>query len=147
MPQETNALEGILDIVLPLAPADSGLGGYTGLALAGLLTGTLIAIGYRWWSRPRQRCQRQLTRLRQQYDHGRIDTRKAVFNLAAILRTRLRSHQLADNVPLPTHLQPYQSRWQAFINDLDSARYSAVNLNAPAFNRLAIETRFWIRKW
>jgi len=147
MPQETNALEGILDIVLPLAPADSGLGGYTGLALAGLLTGILIAIGYRWWSSPRQHGQRQLTRLRQKYNHGRVNTREAVFSLAAILRTRLRSHQLADNVPLPAHLQPYQARWQAFINDLDTARYSTVNLNAPAFNRLAIETRFWIRKW
>lgn len=147
MLQETNALEGILDIALPLAPADSGVTTYTLIMIIVLLSGILTAIARRWWTSPRQRSKRQLTRLLQQHKNGIISTHDAVFGLAEILRARLHCHQLSDKVTVPVHLQSYQARWCSFINVLDTARYSDSHIETPVFGRLASETRFWIRKW
>lgn len=147
MKQETNTLDGILDITLPLAPVDSGWGIYTITAVIVLVSGIAIAIGYSWWKTPRQRCRRELGKLLHQYEDGHINTHDAVFRLAEILRERLHSHQLSSEADLPIHLQRYQSRWCMFINELDTARYSGAELEESVLDRLASETRFWLGRW
>jgi hypothetical protein len=147
MEQETNTLDGILDIALPLAPVDSSWGIYTIIAIIIVLSGIAIGIGYRWWKMPRQRCRRELGKLLHQHEDGYINTHDAVFKLAEILRERLHSHQLSSEADLPMHLRRYQSRWCTFINELDTARYSGAQIKGPVLDRLANETRFWLGRW
>lgn len=147
MKQETNTLDGILDIALPLAPVDSGLGFYTIIAIIVLLSGIVIGIGYSWWKNPRQRCRRKLGKLLHHHEDGHINAHEAVFRLADILRERIHCHQLSGKTGLPMHLQRYQSRWGTFINELDAARYSGAEIEAPVLDRLASETRFWLGRW
>ena len=147
MKQETNTLDGILDIVLPLAPVDDGIGVYSLIAMIVLLSGIVIAIGYRWWQKPRQRCRRELGRLLHQYSDGHINSRAAVFWLAEILRKRMHCHQLSSKTGLPVHLQVYQSRWYTFIEELDAARYSGTDIEEAVLGRLTGETSFWLGRW
>lgn len=147
MTPETNTLDGILDIALPLAPVDSGWGIYTITTVIVLVSGIAIGIGYSWWKTPRQRCRRELGKLLHQYEDGYINTHDAVFRLAEILRERLHSHQLSSEADLPMHLQRYQSRWCMFINELDTARYSGAELEESVLERLVNETRFWLGRW
>jgi hypothetical protein len=147
MEQETNTLDGILDIALPLAPADSGWGIFTVIAIIIVLSGIVIGIGYGWWETPRQRCRRELGKLLHQYKDGHINAHEAIFRLAEILRERLNYHKLSGEAELPMHLQRHQSRWCTFINELDAARYSGEELEEPVFDRLANETRFWLGRW
>jgi hypothetical protein len=147
MTQETNTLDGILDIALPLAPVDSGWGPYTGIVVIVLLSGVVIGIGYGWWKNPRRRCQRKLAKLLHRHENGYINAREAIFRLAEILRERIHCHQLSGKIELPMHLQHYQSRWCMFINELDTARYSGAELEDPVLGRLASETRFWLGRW
>jgi hypothetical protein len=72
MKQETNTLDGILDIVLPLAPVDSGLGLYSIIAMIVLFSAIVIGMGYHWWKKPRQRCRRELGKLLRQHNDGHI---------------------------------------------------------------------------
>jgi hypothetical protein len=147
MKQETNTLDGIHDIALPLAPVDSGWGIYTIMLMMIVLGGILIGIGYRWWKTPRQRCRRKLGKLLHQHKDGQLNSHEAVFRLAEILRERLHSHQLSSEADLPAHLQYCQSRWYEFINELDAARYSCEALEEAVFDRLANEARFWLGRW
>lgn len=147
MTQETQTLEGILDIALPLAPLDSGMGLYTIVAVTLLLLIMLTGLAYLWWTRPRQHCRRQLAEALQQYASGHINAHQAAFRLAGILRQHLRCQQLSRHIQLPAHLHNYQSRWQAFIDELDAARYSAADIDQPALGRLSSETKFWISRW
>lgn len=147
MKQETNTLDGILDITLPLAPLDSGWGLYTSIAIIVLLSGIVIGIGYSWWKKPRQRCRRELGKLLHQHKDGHINAHEAVFRLAEILRERMHRQQLSSKADLPMHLQRYQSRWCTFVNELDAARYSGAAIEEPVFGRLASEASFWLGRW
>ena len=147
MKQETNTLDGILDIVLPLAPIGSGLGLYTIIAIIVLLSAVVIGMGYYWWQKPRQRCRRELGKLLHHHNDGHINNHEAVFRLAEILRERLHCHQLSSKTTLPMRLQGYQSRWCTFVNELDAARYSGANIEDAMLGRLTNETRFWLGRW
>lgn len=147
MQQETDTLGGILDIVLPLAPADAGWDSATIVAITVLLTGMLIGAGYGWWKTPRQHSRRKLGQLLHQYRDGHIDSHEAVYRLAEILRERMRCHQLSSKTDLPLHLQRYQSRWCMFINELDTSRYSGADIEETVLGRLVDEARFWLGRW
>lgn len=147
MTADTSTLDGILDIALPLAPLDNGIGLYPMLAITLLLIGVLTGVAYLWWTRPRQYCRRQLDAVLQQYESGYLDSHQIAFGLAAILRQRLHCQQLSRYTPLPAHLHNDQLRWQTFIDELDAARYSAADIDPPALGRLSRETRFWIGRW
>lgn len=147
MKQETNTLDGILDIALPLAPLDSGPGLYTSIAIIVLLSGIVAGMGYYWWQTPRQRYLRELGKLLHKHNHGHINNHQTVFMLAEILRGRLNQHQLSATTPLPGNLSGDKSRWCTFINELDAARYSCGNINDAMLDRLSNETRFWLGRW
>lgn len=147
MTEDTQTLDGILDIALPLAPLDSGMGVYTIVAITLLIIGMLMGMAYLWWTRPRQLCRRQLVEALQQYENGHITAHQTAFRLAEILRQRLRCRQLSRHMQLPTHLHSYQVRWQSFIDELDAARYSAADIDQHALGRLSSETTFWIGRW
>lgn len=147
MPQDTNTLEGIADIMLPLAPAESSWGLYSIAAIIILFIIIIAILVYQWWHRPRQHCQRQLQNLLQQYQDGQVNSHETAFQLAAILRERLYTRKLCGNTTLPLHLRQHHSRWQTFLNELNSARYAATDIDEPAIGRLANEARFWIRRW
>lgn len=147
MKQEINTLDGIFDIALPLAPADSSLGLYGNIAMIVLLSGIAIAISYYWWQQPKQRYRRELIKLLRKHHHGYINNHQTVFGLAEILRGRLNQHQLSSTTPLPKNLQDNQSRWCAFINELDAARYSAARIENAKLGILANEARFWLNRW
>lgn len=147
MQQETNSLGGILDITLPLAPIDSGLSDFTIISMIIALTSVAIGLAWYWWQTPRQRCKRELVKLLQKHKGGKIDPRQAVFNLAKIMRERIHCYQLSSTYNLPMHLQQYQSRWENFINDLDTVRYSNITIGTQEFSKLANETNFWVGRW
>lgn len=144
MKQETNTLDGILDIALPLAPVDSGPGLYAIIAMIVLLSAAVIGAGYYWWQRPGQRCRRELGKLLHHHNDGHINNHEAVFRLAEILRECLHCQQLSSRTSLPMSLQGYQSRWCTFVNELDAARYSGADIEDAMLDRLANETRFWL---
>ena len=144
---ENNSLAGILDIVPPLAHVDNGWGIFITAAIIIVLSGISISLFYYWWHSPRQHSKRQLALLLHQHNNGQIAPRQAIFRLAMIMRERIHCHQLDCEYNLPTHIQQYQSRWSTFINELDLARYSDIDIDAPRFQRLASEACFWVGRW
>lgn len=147
MQKETNSLDGILDITLPLAPIDSGWSDFITVSVIIALSVISIGVACYWWQTPRQRCKRKLGKLLHRHKDGQIDSHQAVFKLAKIMRVRVHCHQLSSKHDLPMHLQQHQSRWCEFINELNAARYSGLDIDALEFNKLASETDFWVGRW
>lgn len=147
MQQETNTLDGILDIALPVAPVDTGPGLFTVVAISILCSGIIIGIAYSWWKKPQQRCKRELGKLLHEHNKGHASPRETIFGLAAILCARVHCQQLSGKAEVPVHLQHYQSRWHNFVRELDAARYSGQDVSETMLNSLTHEARFWIGRW
>lgn len=147
MQKEINPLEGILDIVLPLAPLDNSWSNITVILIALAISGIGIAIIFYWWRSPRQHYKRKLKKLLHIHSHGNISSQQAVFTLAHILQQRIHCQKLSDSHPLPSHLQNQVSQWKTLIQELNIARYSRLNIDKPIFNKLAHKINFWICRW
>lgn len=98
MPQEPGALTGILAIEPPMAPPDAGDMWLTVTVTLVLLAGIAYMVR-RWHSSPRTRARRRLAALQRVLDQRQIDSRRAVFELAAILRDAFGVHHLSTHVP------------------------------------------------
>ena len=145
--QQTSALEGILDITLPIAPIDNGLSTLVITLIAITSASSITGLILYWWKRPQQCAQRELTVLLKNHQTEQLDSRQSIFALSQIIRTRIDKNQLAKETSLPAHLNGYQDRWGIFVEELDSARYSHSDLDKINVNKLAKEALFWNRKW
>lgn len=142
MPESHSPLAGIIDIEPPPAPP---AGGGDELLLAGVALLLIIAAGYLLWRRhagKRGQSRRRLARLRRRYLAGQIDSRKAAFELATILRQRLAASHLTPT--LPAHLQSQQPRWQTFLDGLSSARYAPATANHETMLMLFEDAHYWV---
>lgn len=142
-----NSLGGILDIIQPLAPEETALNHFVIVLTLVSLSTILISLALYWWRSPRQRCTRQIDALLHKHSDGQIDAHQAAFELAKIMLERIHYQQLSGNNPIPMHLQQHNSRWQAFVSELNDARYSRSEFNEPAFAKLTSEAIFWVRSW
>jgi hypothetical protein len=134
-------LEYIADIEFGPAATES----HWWLTLATVMV--VLILGIALWRRYNSQCSqtlRALRYLRRQYAHDEIDSRQAVYALAAAMRRAAGVSRLTSEMPLP-EIEP--ERWQRFHETLAAARYSRDGVSREETTRLINEGRFWIRSW
>jgi len=134
-------LEYIADIEFGPAATESHLW----LTLATVMV--VLILGIAVWRRYNSQCSRTLRTVRhleRQYAQDEIDSRQAVYALAAAMRRAAGVSRLTSEMPLP-EIEP--ERWQRFHENLAAARYSRDGVSREETTRLIDEGRFWIRSW
>ncbi len=135
--------EGIADIVLPLVPVDM-LHFVMLSSLALVVVVIFIIVVWRQYNSKRLRCLRDL---RHATKYGHIPCRNIVYEIAAILRRRTGLQRLDASSSLPASLLSQRERWGAFMQILQSWRYSKQSPSAQDVLQLRHEAEYWIRKW
>jgi hypothetical protein len=105
----------------------------------------VVILGIAVWRQYNSQCNRtlrSLRHLRRQYAHDEIDSRQAVYGLAAAIRRAAGVSRLTSEIPLP-EIEP--ERWQRFHETLSAARYSREGISREETTRLIDEGRFWVR--
>ncbi len=141
---QTDDPQGLVDI--EFSPPDPA----TPTAAAPCVVGLLLLAGLllTWRSvNPRARASRRLARLRKRLRAGRLEPRRAAFQLAAVLRRSFGVSALSGNTPLPPRLEADAARWRRFNQRLADARYATPEPGRSELEWLCAEARHWLRHW
>jgi len=123
-------------IELPPEPSWTLVYGIAG-ALAVILLGYLIM---RWWqhrAKGNHNSLSELTAIQRGWQAGDFDDRRCAYQLATLLRHKLRLNQLSNTAPVPLSAQ--RETWATTITLLDELRYrdnSQVKLSETEFSHI-----------
>lgn len=152
MNENTNTLQGILDITPPSTPwqytwESNALSILLGSLLVITLLSIILHIIWRRYFSPRGKAQHKIKLLKKQHRTQNINNRHAAFQLSRILRDALNVTQLSSRTALPEKLQQHKNRWQAFIESLSVVRYSDTDNSQQEIIKLIDDANFWLNSW
>ena len=117
---------GILNIE-PLPVPHSNWESYIFSIITLLIILVLAFFIYARYFSARGKYQYKLKQLHYKFEQQQIGSHDTAFQLAHIMQQGIRVHSLSQVKKLPKQLVSYQARWNAFIKNLCSARYSSID--------------------